>query len=260
MRTRWTGSGCSCARPNWQRSRLRGLDAKLVDSTRPRDTFYRQRLPYATSEVAAGAGRAGASRGRALDARQYAYTPVLSGSDALTEVRVDASVSGDYRPIVHFINSMERDRMFFLITSINLTGQQTGQVNLRLRVTTYRARRRAKRRRPRPRCRRPAFAEATSDRGTENRKKNITAAGTGRARADPVIVGYNELFGGSSAPPPAPAPRLTGSTNGPASERRADKLARGWGHCRAGDGAGRRAGRGRDEDGEHLQQPGPDAG
>jgi hypothetical protein len=68
---------------------------------------------------------------------QYAYSPALSGSDALTEVRVDASVSGDYRPIVQFINAMERDRMFFLIYSINLTGQQTGQVNLRLRLSTY---------------------------------------------------------------------------------------------------------------------------
>jgi hypothetical protein len=27
--------------------------------------------------------------------------------------------------------------MFFLINGINLTGQQTGQVNLRIRLTTY---------------------------------------------------------------------------------------------------------------------------
>jgi type IV pilus assembly protein PilO len=116
---------------------LRGLDAKLVDSTAAADTFYQQRLPYATSEVAAELGVLAHREGVHWTRAQYAYTPVLSGNDALTQVSMDASVSGDYRPIVHFINSLERDKVFFLITSINLTGQQTGQVNLRLRVTTY---------------------------------------------------------------------------------------------------------------------------
>jgi hypothetical protein len=50
---------------------------------------------------------------------------------------IDASVSGDYRPIVEFINAVERDKVFFVINGINLTGQQTGQVNLRIRLTTY---------------------------------------------------------------------------------------------------------------------------
>lgn len=116
---------------------LRGLDAKLVDSTKVADAFYEKRLPYATSQVAAEVGalthRENVHWGRA----QYSYIPVLSGADALTEMHMDASVSGDYRPIVQFINAVERDKQFFVITSINLTGQQTGQVNLRLRMTTY---------------------------------------------------------------------------------------------------------------------------
>ena len=116
---------------------LRGLDAKLVDSTKAADAFYADRLPYATSEVAAELGALARREGVHWTRAQYAYSPALSGSDALTELRVDASVSGDYRPIVQFINAMERDRMFFLIYSINLTGQQTGQVNLRLRLSTY---------------------------------------------------------------------------------------------------------------------------
>jgi hypothetical protein len=49
---------------------------------------------------------------------------------------------------------------------------------------------------------------------TDNRKKNITAAILGGLALIFVIVGYNELFGGSSAPPPAPAPKTAGSTNG----------------------------------------------
>jgi hypothetical protein len=55
----------------------------------------------------------------------------------LTEAKMDASLSGDYRPLVLFVNSLERDKMFFLITGVTLTGQQSGTVGLRVRLTTY---------------------------------------------------------------------------------------------------------------------------
>jgi len=116
---------------------LRGLDKKLLVSTADADAFYARRLPYAISEVAAELGALTKRQGVHLTRIQYAYAPVLSGADALTEVKMDASVSGDYKPIVQFINTAERDKVFFVINSINLTGQQTGQVNLRMRLTTY---------------------------------------------------------------------------------------------------------------------------
>jgi type IV pilus assembly protein PilO len=115
---------------------LRGLDAKLEGSTRQADDFYAKRLPYATSQVAAELGHLTGSGVRLVRA-QYAYDPVLVGPHALTQVRIDASVAGDYRPIVEFINALERDKSFFVINGINLTGQQTGLVNLRIRMTTY---------------------------------------------------------------------------------------------------------------------------
>ena len=47
----------------------------------------------------------------------YAYDPVMAGTAGeLTEEKMDVSLSGDYRPLVLFINSLERDKMFFLIT------------------------------------------------------------------------------------------------------------------------------------------------
>ena len=116
---------------------LRGLDAKLVTSTEDADEFYAKRLPYAASQVAAEVGALTHREGVHWTRAQYAYTPVLSGKDSLTQVSMDASVSGDYRPIVQFINAVERDKLFFVIIGINLTGQQTGQVNLRIRMTTY---------------------------------------------------------------------------------------------------------------------------
>ena len=116
---------------------LRGLDNKLAASTRDADTFYAERLPYAYSEVLTQMGALTKHEGVRLMHVQYAQSPELSGKDALTELRLDANVTGDYRPIVQFINAAERDKVFFVINGINLSGQQTGQVNLRLRMTTY---------------------------------------------------------------------------------------------------------------------------
>jgi type IV pilus assembly protein PilO len=116
---------------------LRGLDAKLVKSTADADRFYQQRLPYADSQVASEIGVLYHREGVHWTHAQYAYAPVLGGNDALTQVSIDASVSGDYRPVVQFINAIERDKIFFVVTGVNLTGEQTGQVNLRIRLTTY---------------------------------------------------------------------------------------------------------------------------
>ena len=116
---------------------LRGLDKKLVASTHDANGFYQTRLPYADSQVAAEIGALTKKAGVRWTHAQYAYNPALSGNYGLTGISIDASVSGDYRPIVEFINAVERDKLFFVINGINLTGQQTGQVNLRIRLTTY---------------------------------------------------------------------------------------------------------------------------
>ena len=116
---------------------LRGLDAKIAASTQDADIFYADRLPYAYSQVLSELGRLTQKTNVRLANAQYSPAPVLPGTYELTELHMDASVSGDYRPIVEFINNLERDKMFFIINTINLSGQQTGMVNLRIRITTY---------------------------------------------------------------------------------------------------------------------------
>ena len=71
-----------------------------------------------------------------LTRAQYTPTPAING---LTEVRIDATLSGEYTALMHFINDVERDKdhVFFTIKTLTLSGQQGGLVNLRLRMTTY---------------------------------------------------------------------------------------------------------------------------
>jgi hypothetical protein len=120
------------------RQPLEGLDEKLTQATKDADKFYKQRLPFSTSEVIGELGGLAKKQGVKLIRVQYAYSPVLPGmAGELTEARMDASLNGDYRPLVLFVNALERDKMFFLITGVTLTGQQSGTVGLRIRVTTY---------------------------------------------------------------------------------------------------------------------------
>ena len=117
---------------------LEGLDGKLATATEQANSFYRKRLPYAYSQVAGELGALARKQDVKLTRVQYAESPVLEdGKSALTEVRMDASLSGDYRPLVLFVNGLERDKLFFLINGVTLTGQQSGTVGLRLRLTTY---------------------------------------------------------------------------------------------------------------------------
>lgn len=117
---------------------LRGLDAKLTRATDEANQFSRQRLPEDDSEVAAELGTLTKQHAVRLTRAQYMHDPVLIGSAGeLTEVRIDATLSGDYRPLMEVINALERDKMFFVIQGITLNGQQSGTVNLRLRMKTY---------------------------------------------------------------------------------------------------------------------------
>jgi len=135
---------------------LQGLDVKLASASEKADQFYLERLPFSYSEIAAELGvlkdstrvrlsrinysqpaPTGSSNGkRAADGPGGTYVP-STGKNQLTEVLMDASLTGDYRSLVEFINGLERDKVFFLIDGITLTGQQTGQVSLRIRITTF---------------------------------------------------------------------------------------------------------------------------
>lgn len=117
---------------------LRGLDSKLAQATTDADTFDNRRLPSSDSQVLAELGTLTHTHAVRLTRAQYLHAPVMPGTAGeLTEMRIDASLSGDYRPLVQFINALERDRIFFLVDAVMLTGQQSGTVNLRLRLRTY---------------------------------------------------------------------------------------------------------------------------
>jgi Tfp pilus assembly protein PilO len=117
-----------------QTAPLRGLDKRVELARAQRKDFFDKRIPPNYSSIAARVGELQVKSGVRMSRLQYTQNP--PGSD-LTEISLDAGISGSYPQIMRFINSLERDQTFFVIRTMALTGQQGGLVNLRLRVSTW---------------------------------------------------------------------------------------------------------------------------
>jgi Tfp pilus assembly protein PilO len=113
---------------------LRGLEKRVEDSRAQMRAFYSKRIPPNYSSIAARIGELALKGPVRLTRVQY--TQGAAGID-LTEISLDATITGEYQQIMRFINSMERDQTFFVIRGMQLTGQQGGLVSLRLKVSTW---------------------------------------------------------------------------------------------------------------------------
>ena len=117
-----------------QTAPLRGLDKRVALSREEIDNFYGKRIPPSYSSILERLGQLQVKSGVRLTRNQYTQA---KGSGDLTEIRMDAGLSGDYGAIMKFVNGLERSETFFVIRAMALTGQQSGTVNLRLQVSTW---------------------------------------------------------------------------------------------------------------------------
>jgi type IV pilus assembly protein PilO len=117
-----------------QTAPLRGLDKRVGESRDQIKAFYADRIPANYSSFATRIGDLQVKSG--ARATRTSYTQGKPGPD-LTEIFLDANITGEYPQIMHFVNSLERDKIFFAVKQMALTGQQGGLVNLRLQVSTW---------------------------------------------------------------------------------------------------------------------------
>jgi len=114
---------------------LRDIDKKVTLAAKQIDTLYKDRLPTFDSEISERLGKLAQQSGvRILQAK---YKTEETESVGLAPVLVDAELSGDYLQLVRFVNSVERDKMFFIMNSVALGGEQNGPVKLELKLETY---------------------------------------------------------------------------------------------------------------------------
>jgi type IV pilus assembly protein PilO len=118
----------------FQTAPLRGLPAKVDSSEKQALKFYGNRMPSNYSSISAELFHLEQKENVRVVRVSYPHKAALPG---LEEVDLDVSLTGEYAPIMRFINGLERDKLFFVINGLTLTGQQGGNVNVRLRLTTY---------------------------------------------------------------------------------------------------------------------------
>jgi len=114
---------------------LRGLDKKVPIVGTQIDAFYKQRLPDEDSAISADIGKLASQSGVRIGSVKYSWKdPEPVG---VRRVEVEADFSGDYLQLVRFVNSLERNQLFFLIDSVSLGGEQAGVVKLEIKMETY---------------------------------------------------------------------------------------------------------------------------
>ncbi len=114
---------------------LIGMDKKLEVAREEIGQFYKERLPGHYSEIPAELGKVAAANGvRLADVK---YEPADADIEGLRQVSITTAVSGNYLQEVKFLNALERNKMFFLVDSVELGADQGGQVKVQMRIETF---------------------------------------------------------------------------------------------------------------------------
>jgi len=114
---------------------LKDLPDKVKLATKQVADFYKKRFPAQDSQIATELGKLAAGDGVTID--QVQYKPKDVGPGGLQPVEMEADLSGNYVALARFINALERDEMFFIVSSVSLAGEQTGAVKLTMKIETY---------------------------------------------------------------------------------------------------------------------------
>lgn len=115
---------------------LRGMDQKVEKARKQIQQFYQERLPTRASDIAQVLGEAASKSNVRLS--EVRYTTEDSDAPDLQRLTIEATLSGDYRSVARFINTLEREKMLFVIDGLALAEQQGGNVKLSLRLETHR--------------------------------------------------------------------------------------------------------------------------
>jgi type IV pilus assembly protein PilO len=114
---------------------LKDLDKKVITANRQIADFYKQRFPAQDSQIPTQFGKLAMANGVTIEQAKYKVDDDEIGG--LHPVELEANLAGSYVSLAKFINALERDDMFFIISSITLAGEQKGPIKLQMKLETY---------------------------------------------------------------------------------------------------------------------------
>ena len=114
---------------------LKDLDKKVITANHQITDFYKKRFPTQDSQIPTQFGKLAVANGVTIEQAKYKVSE--DEMEGLHPVELEANLSGNYVSLAKFINALERDDMFFIISSITLAGEQKGPIKLQVRLETY---------------------------------------------------------------------------------------------------------------------------
>jgi Tfp pilus assembly protein PilO len=116
---------------------LRDMDKKIVASREAIGLFYTNRLPASYSEISETLGKIAADHHVTLAAVKY--DPKPSGVGGLNDVSISLSLTGEYVAEMNFINSLERDKKFYILDRVVIgdAGAETNQLRVDVLLETF---------------------------------------------------------------------------------------------------------------------------
>jgi type IV pilus assembly protein PilO len=116
---------------------LRNLDKKVIKANAQIADFYKRRFPAQDSQIISEFGKLAAANGVVIEQAKYPVKVDKYTIAGLLPVEMEADLSGNYVSLAKFINALERDDMFFIISGIQLGGEQKGPIKLQMKLETY---------------------------------------------------------------------------------------------------------------------------
>ena len=129
---------------------LKGLDKKIPVARAQIDLFYKDRFSSQQSDISSDLGKQAQESGVKIGEIKYkeksdddneTTTKETQGIDpalvGLRKVQIEAGFEGNYLQLIRFVNSLERNKLFFLVDNVELGGQESGVVQLKMKLETY---------------------------------------------------------------------------------------------------------------------------
>ncbi len=115
----------------------RDMDKKLVASREAIAGFYGSRLPANYSEISESLGKTATENHVTLSAVKYESK--AAGVGGLNDIAVTLTLSGDYVSEMKFINSLERDKKFYVLDRVVIgdVGAESNQLRVEVQLETF---------------------------------------------------------------------------------------------------------------------------
>ncbi|MGB9073122.1 MAG: hypothetical protein WCC22_10685 [Terriglobales bacterium] len=114
---------------------LRGMDKKIVLAKDQIRQFYKDRFATRDSDIADQLGKLAQANGvRILQAK---YKEEDAETAGIVPVEIEGNFSGDYLQLARFINALERSKLFYMVDSVSLAGEEKGPVKLEVKLHSY---------------------------------------------------------------------------------------------------------------------------